>query len=73
MKTIKNKGHNMFLGMDINIIIVFSHILPGILGFLAILCIINGAFDKQKYLMMLGVGLFALAAAIPFIVIPFLG
>jgi hypothetical protein len=60
------------MDLGFNITIVFSHIIPAILGFLAILCLINGMFDKNRYIIIIGVGMFVLAAIIPFIIIPFL-
>ena len=50
-------------------IIIFSHILPLILGFFSILLIINGIMDEQKHIAALGIGLFLLAAIGPFFIL----
>ena len=51
-------------------IIIFSHILPLILGFFSILLMINGIMDEQKPITALGILLFLVAAAGPFLVLP---
>lgn len=51
-------------------IIIFSHILPLILGFFSILLIINGIMDEQKHITALGIALFLLAAVGPFFILP---
>ena len=51
-------------------IIIFSHILPLILGFFSILLIINGIMDEQKHISILGILLFLVAAIGPFLVLP---
>ena len=51
-------------------IIIFSHILPLILGFFSILLIINGIMDEQKHITVLGILLFLVAAIGPFLVLP---
>ncbi|SFL49280.1 hypothetical protein [Methanobrevibacter olleyae] len=51
-------------------IIVFSHILPLIIGFFSILLIINGIMDEQKHITALGIIFFLLAAIGPFFVLP---
>ena len=51
-------------------IIIFSHILPLILGFLSILLMINGIMDEQKPITALGIVLFLVAAIGPFLVLP---
>ena len=50
-------------------IIIFSHILPLIIGFLSILLIINGIMDEQKHITAMGIALFLLAAIGPFFVL----
>ena len=50
-------------------IIIFSHILPLIIGFLSILLIINGIMDEQKHITAMGIVLFLLAAIGPFFVL----
>jgi hypothetical protein len=51
-------------------IIIFSHILPLILGFFSILLMINGIMDEQKHITALGILLFLVAAIGPFFVLP---
>ena len=51
-------------------IIIFSHILPLILGFFSILLMINGIMDEQKHITALGILLFLVAAIGPFFVFP---
>ena len=51
-------------------IIIFSHILPLILGFFSILLIINGIMDEEKHITVLGILLFLVAAIGPFLVLP---
>lgn len=51
-------------------IIIFSHILPLILGFFSILLIINGIMDEQKHITVLGIALFLVASLGPFLVLP---
>ena len=50
-------------------IIIFSHILPLIIGFLSILLIINGIMDEEKHITAAGIALFLLAAIGPFFVL----
>lgn len=56
--------------MDITI--VFSHFIPTILGFFGTILMINGIMDRHRNIAITGVGVFVVAALIPFIVIPFL-
>lgn len=51
-------------------IIIFSHILPLIIGFFSILLIINGMMDEQKHISILGIILFLVASISPFLVLP---
>ena len=51
-------------------IIIFSHILPLIIGFFSILLIINGIMDEQKHISILGIILFLVASIVPFLVLP---
>ncbi|WP_295621309.1 hypothetical protein [uncultured Methanobrevibacter sp.] len=51
-------------------IIIFSHILPLILGFFSILLMINGIMDEQKPVTVIGVILFLVASLSPFFVLP---
>lgn len=47
--------------------LLFSHIIPGILGFLGILLIINGIMDDEKIITIIGVVLFFIAGLSPFL------
>ncbi|WP_461461448.1 hypothetical protein [Methanobrevibacter sp.] len=47
--------------------LIFSHILPVVLGFFGILFLISGVMDNDKYKSILGAFLFILAAVSPFI------
>ncbi|MDR3292028.1 MAG: hypothetical protein LBT10_07780 [Methanobrevibacter sp.] len=60
------------MDFGVNVTMIFSHILPAILGFLGFLLMINGIMDRHKYITIVGVGIFIIAAFIPFIVLPFL-
>ena len=51
-------------------IIIFSHILPLILGFFSILLMINGIMDEQKPVTVIGVILFLVASLSSFFVLP---
>ena len=51
-------------------IIIFSHILPLILGFFSILLMINGIMDEQKHIAIMGIILFLVASIGPFLVLP---
>lgn len=53
-------------------IIIFSHILPLILGFFSILLIIDGIMDEQRYISIIGIVMFLIAAIAPFLVLPML-
>ncbi|GAA5818834.1 MAG: conserved hypothetical protein [Methanobrevibacter sp. CfCl-M3] len=52
--------------------IIFSHILPAILGFFSIILMINGVMDRERNIMITGIGIFIIAAILPFIVLPFI-
>ncbi|WP_407463228.1 hypothetical protein [Methanobrevibacter sp.] len=51
-------------------IIIFSHILPLIIGFFSILLIINGIMDEEKHISIIGIVLFLLASIGPFLILP---
>jgi hypothetical protein len=51
--------------------LIFSHILPVILGFFGILLLISGVMDDEEQTTILGIGLFILAAVSPFIILTF--
>ena len=51
-------------------IIIFSHILPLILGFFSILLIINGIMDEDRHISIMGIVLFLIASIGPFLILP---
>ncbi len=51
-------------------IILFSHVIPLILGFFSILLIINGIMDDNKPIGILGIAIFLIAAFAPFVFLP---
>ena len=53
-------------------ITLFSHIIPVILGFFGVLLLIAGSLDENKYKFSIGILLFILAVALPYIVLRFL-
>ena len=48
---------------------IFSHILPVVLGFLAIVMIISGSLEENKGKLVLGIELFIMACAVPYVVL----
>lgn len=50
--------------------IFFSHIIPVILGFMGVLCIITGVMDNRNIATAIGIILFFIAAISPFIILP---
>lgn len=50
-------------------ITLFSHILPVMLGFFGVLLLIAGSLDENKYKFSIGILLFILAVALPYIVL----
>jgi len=52
--------------------LIFSHILPPVIGFFAVLLIASGIMDKKKEYTFLGVGLFFVAGILPFVILPFI-
>jgi hypothetical protein len=52
--------------------LVFSHIIPPVMGFFAVLLIASGIMDKKKEYTFLGVGLFFVAGILPFVILPFI-
>ncbi|MEE1150382.1 hypothetical protein [Methanobrevibacter sp.] len=48
---------------------IFSHILPVVLGFLAIVMIISGSLEENKGKLVLGIVLFIMACAFPYVVL----
>lgn len=51
--------------------LLYSHILPPIMGFFAVLLIASGIMDKKREYMLGGIGLFFVAGVLPFLVLPF--
>ncbi len=52
--------------------LIFSHILPPIMAFIAFIIITTGIMDDKIRLTLMGVGLFLLAAFLPFFILPFM-
>ncbi len=50
--------------------LIFSHILPPILGFFGIILIANGIMDRKREYTIGGIGLFFAAAILPFLILP---
>lgn len=50
--------------------LIYSHILPAIFGFLAILLIANGIMDRKMQYTIGGVILFFAAGILPFLILP---
>ena len=48
---------------------IFSHILPVILGFFAILFIISGSLDEDQPKLGLGIALFVIACIFPYVIL----
>ena len=48
---------------------IFFHILPVVLGFLAIVMIISGSLEENKGKLVLGIVLFIMACAFPYVVL----
>ncbi|WP_292603122.1 hypothetical protein [Methanobrevibacter sp. UBA212] len=46
---------------------IFSHILPVVFGFLAIVMIISGSLEESKTKLALGIVLFIMACAFPYV------
>ena len=51
---------------------IFSHILPVIFGFLAIILIITGSLEDKNFKLGLGIALFILACLFPYFVLSLL-
>ena len=48
---------------------IFSHILPVICGFFAIVCIISGSLEENKSKLGLGIVLFIIACIFPYVIL----
>ena len=51
---------------------IFSHILPVVIGFFSVLLLISGSLEEDKTKLGLGIALFIIACAFPYIVLSFL-
>ncbi|MDO5859209.1 hypothetical protein [Methanobrevibacter sp.] len=51
---------------------IFSHILPVILGFFAVVMIISGSLEENKGKLALGAILFVVACAFPYVILSIL-
>ncbi len=51
--------------------LIYSHILPAIIAFFAIILIANGIMDRKMQYAIGGVALFFIAGILPFIILPF--
>jgi hypothetical protein len=52
--------------------IIFSHIIPPIMGFIGILLMSTGVMDKNNQLTIAGIITFFAAGVIPFFILPYL-
>lgn len=48
---------------------IFSHILPVILGFFALILIVSGSLEENKPKLGLGISLFIIACVFPYVVL----
>ena len=48
---------------------IFSHILPVIFGFFGLMLVMAGALDDKNYILALGIILFCIGCALPYIVL----
>ena len=48
---------------------IFSHIIPVVFGFFAILLIISGLLDEDKPKLGLGIALFVIACVFPYVIL----
>lgn len=48
---------------------IFSHILPVIFGFFALLLIISGSLEDDKARLALGIALFVIACVFPYVIL----
>lgn len=51
--------------------LIYSHVLPAIIGFFGIFFIANGIMDRKMEYTLGGIGLFFLAGILPFLILPF--
>lgn len=49
--------------------LIFSHIIPPILGFLGVLLVISGIMDDERNIAIIGVVIFVIAAISPFFIL----
>ena len=53
-------------------ILIFTHILPVILGFLGVILLIQGIMERKRPLTVIGTIMFFIAGVLPFLVIPYI-
>jgi hypothetical protein len=51
--------------------LIYSHILPAILGFVSIILICLGIMDRKNNYTIIGIVMFFAAGLLPFIILPF--
>ena len=51
---------------------IFSHIIPAVLGFFAIILLISGSIDDSNTKLSIGVIMFVIACATPYVVLSYL-
>ncbi len=49
--------------------LIFSHIIPAILGFIGVILLANGIMDDKKELTRIGIIIFVIAAISPFLIL----
>jgi len=49
--------------------LLFSHILPAVLGFFGVMIFIAGVMDEEQQVTLVGIGIFVLGCILPFIVL----
>ncbi|MBM4241338.1 MAG: hypothetical protein FJ150_06740 [Euryarchaeota archaeon] len=50
--------------------LIYSHVIPAVLGFLGVLLICTGIMDRKLVLTVLGIVLFFSAGILPFLILP---
>lgn len=53
-------------------ILIVTHIIPVILGFLGIILLVQGVMERKRPLTVIGTIVFFIAGVLPFVVIPYL-
>jgi hypothetical protein len=52
--------------------LIYSHLIPAVLGFFSLIFICNGIMDRERNYTIIGVLLFFAAGLLPFIILPFM-